>query len=261
MSTPFCPFAHFCALSYNAAGTVAPAARARLGKTEEERAHMPTIRARIVDYLAKHPEGRSDGEITRDLHLKHHAQANQRCRQLAAEGLVDRRRENGRIRNFLLREPIDHADDAPLAHGAYAQDKPWFWEGNVQFRAMEFLESRGWTVTGYADTAKKEPGRDIEAKNGTGILWVTVKGFPAGTERTHPSTQAGHWFRGGIFDIVVWQSENPEVGLAFALPDFPRYRKLAAKITGAGSALHFTFLWIREDGSVQTSCSRCATWS
>ena len=130
---------------------------------------MERLIDRIVAYIAAHP-GATDGQITGDLGIKHHAQANQRCRQLESEGLVERRRVNGLICNF-----------------------------------------------------------------------------PNGSQ---PSTQAGHWFSNALFDIVVWRGEDPDVGLAMALPDFQRYRALAEKTEWLQSAARSSFLWVKENGSV-----------
>ena len=56
-----------------------------------------TIRGRILTYLRDHTEGVDDDELARALNIKYRQQANKRCRQLAAEGIVERRRIRGKI--------------------------------------------------------------------------------------------------------------------------------------------------------------------
>ena len=88
------------------------------------------------------------------------------------------------------------------------------------------------------------------AEGPSGHLWVTVKGFPKATARTHPSTQAGHWFKDALFDIVDWRTEDADIDLAIALPDFPRYRSLAKRVDWLRSTAPFFFIWVGEDGAV-----------
>jgi len=81
-------------------------------------------------------------------------------------------------------------------------------------------------------------------------LWVTVKGYPKGTDKTKPSVQARHWFKQAIFDIIVYREEDNHVSLAVAMPDYPRYRKLAQKIPWFKKAAHFAYFWVKEDGQI-----------
>ena len=71
------------------------------------------------------------------------------------------------------------------------------------------------------------PPRHIIAERSGQELWVSVKGYPRGTEKTNPTVQARHWFQGAVFDIVLYRGEDTQVALAIALPDYRRYRKLA----------------------------------
>ncbi len=95
-----------------------------------------------------------------------------------------------------------------------------------------------------------ERGKDVEAESDAGPIWVTVKGYPKGTAKTHPSTQAGHWFKKALFDIIVWRGDNLTAELALALPDFPRYRKLATRVAWFQWVARFSFMWVQEDGIV-----------
>jgi hypothetical protein len=55
----------------------------------------------------------------------------------------------------------------------------------------------------------------------------------------------------GIFDIIKYREKNKNLELAFATPDFPRYRNLAENITWFKSAAKFSYFWVKEDGSVR----------
>jgi hypothetical protein len=77
-----------------------------------------------------------------------------------------------------------------------------------------------------------------------------VKGYPRGTGKTHPSTQAGHWFKQAVFDIIEYRGENEIAELGMALPDFPRYRALAQKINWFQSVARFVYYWVQESGEV-----------
>ena len=209
---------------------------------------MSTVRERILEYLSQHPEGASDGELTSELNIKYHAQTNSRCRELVEEGLVERRQVGGTLRNYLVGTVPDKRKTDLKESTA---EQPWFWEGNVQSATVTYLVTRGHRIISCADTASKQQGKDIVAENDNGRLWVSVKGYPKGTARTQPSTQAGHWFKDGFFDIVAYRSEDPDVQLALALPDFPRYRSLTEKVRWLMPVVPFHFVWVREDGSVE----------
>lgn len=78
-----------------------------------------------------------------------------------------------------------------------------------------------------------------------------MKGYPKGTEKTRPSTQAGHWFKDVIFDVIEYRGESAEAELAVALPDYPCYRALAGKITWFQAAAKFTYYWVQENGDIK----------
>lgn len=215
---------------------------------------METVRDRILDYLSRHPEGATDSELTAALGLKRHQQANSCCRELAAQGRIARRSVGGTLRNFSSGAPPKPSPVQPAAAEQPATprraERPWFWEGHVQDAVVKHLQAQGYRIVRVADTAAHETGKDITAQGPAGPLWVTVKGYPEGTERTSPSTQAGHWFAGALFDIVTWRGEDAAVALALALPDFPRYRTLAGRVAWLQPAARFTLLWVHQDGTV-----------
>ncbi len=208
---------------------------------------MVTIREKIIAYLQQHQNGIDDDALAEALQLSARQQANSRCRQLEREGLVIRRRVNGKIHNFW-----NEGKQPPPTPPNVKPDnvKPWFWEGNVQTSVVRYLEQRDYVIRSAANTASKERGKDIEAEHDGEILWITVKGYPEGTKRTHPSTQAGHWFKQATFDILQYRGENGEARLGMALPDFPRYRSLAQKIKWFQPVAKFTYYWVQESGKV-----------
>lgn len=213
-----------------------------------------TMRDRIIAYLKSHPEGIDDSALTEALDLKRRQQANTRCRKLAEDGIIERRRVNGKIQNFWLNDgQKPTTPDLPSLLDSSTKifdSRVWFWEGNVQAMVVKYLAKQGYSIRSVANTATRAPGKDIEAERSEKSLWITVKGFPEGTKKTQPSTQAGHWFSGAIFDLIKYRGESSTAELAIALPDFPRYRKLAEKISWFQSATKFSYFWVQENGEV-----------
>ena len=173
------------------------------------------------------------------------------------DGLLERRKDDGPLRNFFVGVAARDTALPPEAVAApqTADERPWFWEGNVQSAAVTYLAGRGYRIISVADTASRQRGKDIVAENAEGRLWVSVKGYPKGTARTHPSAQTGVWFSQAVFDIVAYRSEDPDVQLALALPDFPPYRALAEKVRWLMPVAPFRILWVEEDGSVAEDCT------
>jgi hypothetical protein len=131
--------------------------------------------------------------------------------------------------------------------------KLWHWEGNVQNRLVTWLEQEGWTIRSAADTAAKSSGKDIIAERDGRTLWVSVKGYPRGTRKTNPSTQARHWFSHAVFDLVRYRDESDTAELALGLPaGYATYQNLADRITWLRSNLPITIYWVSESGAVRS---------
>lgn len=210
-----------------------------------------TIRDRIIQYLRVHPEGIDDDEIAKALKLSARQQANSRCRQLEREGIVVRRQVDGKIHNFWAGgqgQEVSPAVNTKVSDTT--QSSHWFWEGNVQSGVVAFLVAQGHSIHSVANTATHQQGIDIIAEKDGESLWISVKGYPRGTDKTNPTVQAGHWFKQVIFDMIEYRQRDQNVFLAVALPDFPRYRKLASKITWFQSAARFSYYWVSENGHV-----------
>lgn len=130
--------------------------------------------------------------------------------------------------------------------------RPWHWEGHVQAAVEAWLVGRGWTITQAVDTASKQQGTDLIASKPHRRLWVTVKGFPAQTERTYPATQARHWFSHAMFDVMIYRERDRDVEIAVALPDGkPTYLNNAGKVTWFQAAADFAYFWVDEHGGVR----------
>lgn len=211
-----------------------------------------TIKDRIFNFLKNHPEGIDDDDLARVLNLKSRQQANSRCRQLEEEGFVVRRQYQGKIHNFWKGKDIPLIEQKPveIVNSESSNHTDWFWEGNVQGKVIHYLSMQGYMIVSSADTASHQTGIDIKAKKDNQELWVTVKGYPHGTPKTNPSVQAGHWFKQAIFDIIEYRDIGKTLNLALALPDFPRYHRLAERISWLKSAANYHYFWVDKLGNV-----------
>lgn len=155
----------------------------------------------------------------------------------------------GDIQRYPATEPVSPSEK----NGRRADmDRPWHWEGNIQSVLVRYLVAQGYQLHQVVDTASKESGVDIIAERGSEMLWVTVKGYPAGTARTNASTQGRHWFSHAMFDVVRYRTERPDITIGVGLPDgFPSYLNLAPKVWWLKQSAPFRFFWVAEDGSVR----------
>jgi len=210
-----------------------------------------TIKQSIISFLQTRPEGTDDDELARALTLKFRQQANIRCRELEKEGLVIRRKVKGKIHNFWAgKSSAPISTTTPKLSIDSPRYEPWFWEGNVQSRVVNYLVSQTNQIHSVADTASHQQGKDIIAEKSGKQLWISVKGYPKGTDKTNPSTQAGHWFKQAIFDVIEYREEDRNVSLAVALPDFRRYHFLANKISWFKPVANFIYFWVGQNGEV-----------
>ncbi len=209
------------------------------------------VKQRIMQILGNYPDGIDDDDLARVLNLSNRQHANSCCRELEKEGLLVRRPVNGKIHNFLAGNIVQIAP-APIReiHQNESKFDDWFWEGNVQTSVGDFLVSQGFCILSTANTATHQQGIDIVAEKGGKHLWVSVKGYPRKTEKTNPSVQAGHYFKECVFDMVEYRERDKNVVLGIALPDFPRYRKMAARITWLKPVARFSYFWVGENGEV-----------
>lgn len=213
-----------------------------------------SIQERIIAFLQTYPQGIDDDELAEKLQLSSRQQANMRCRALEKAGLVIRRSVNGKIHNFWAKANTHLPAEVYLPPSSAERASKfdlWYWEGNVQNSVVTYLKNDGYTIHNIANTATREHGKDIKAEKEGILLWVSVKGYPRGTAKTSPTTQAGHWFKQVIFDMIQYREEDSHVTLAVALPDFPRYRKLAKKIGWFKTSAQFTYFWVQPSGIIR----------
>lgn len=207
-----------------------------------------TIQERILDYLKHHPEGVDDDALTVALGLAQRQQANQRCRTLEKVGIVTRQIVNGKIRNFFnaTAQPRSPKPGPPSA------ERAWYWEGHVQAAVVRYIQTLRFEIGFVADTATKQQGKDVIAVAPSGQkLWISAKGYPLGTVKTNPRTQARHWFSHALFDLILWHGEDTSVALAIALPNQTTYRNLAARVRWFLLDLKATIYWVHQDGKVE----------
>ncbi|MEV1115107.1 helix-turn-helix domain-containing protein [Actinosynnema sp. NPDC049800] len=218
---------------------------------------------RVLQLLAEHPEGLSDGEIAAALHTNH-SQANIYCRRLAREGRIARDDFARPIRNRLpdlavsprRREAMPAPSPSP---GSRAETDRR--EEVVQKRLVAWLVREGWDVLRVADTASRERGTDIRAERAGTPLHVEVKGYPstsyADPRRVHeakptqPATQARVWFAGAVVKVLQLREEYPDDEVALALPDVPTYRSLIRTIETTVVTMRVSVLFVADDGSVE----------
>lgn len=182
-----------------------------------------------------------------------------------------RRVDRGR---YVLNDAPERAAETAVGHEtelaavvpvtAGADPHGWPWEGHVQALFASYLQHHGWRVTSMADTATKARGVDVLAAKGERHLGAEVKGWPAvgyadprraaETKRTQPSTQAGHWFSQALMKALMLLDSQPGLESLVVLPDFPRYRDLAARTrTGrAAAGVHVVFVHERGEAASDT---------
>ncbi len=174
------------------------------------------------------------------------------CRRMALAGLASR--GSGVCCECGRRKTVTTLSAPPVVSAGSSADpvRAWTWEGNVQARVAAHLARQGFELLQVVDTASKAPGVDIIAEREGRELWVTVKGYPAGTSRTNPGTQSRHWFSHAMFDVVRYRTERSDIDLGVGLPDsFASYANLAKMAAWLKESAPFTFFWVAEDGSVR----------
>jgi hypothetical protein len=182
---------------------------------------------------------------------------NMTCRSLHSSKTLSRPRETClrckrvKIVNRLLSDaPIERRAPVTQTTGVISakNDRPWYWEGNVQTKIVKFLSSQGCTVHSESDTATRQQGKDIIAADCDGrTIWVTVKGFPDKSK----NIQARHWFAGALLDLARYRDENADAFLAMGLPSgFTTYESLIRRTEQTRKFLGYSVYWVQPDGTV-----------
>ncbi len=182
------------------------------------------------------------------------------CRDMHAGKVLLRPRETcprcnrTKIVNRLSNAQMVEPNGVPLARvtsvepSILSNERPWYWEGNVQDRIVQFLKSQSFTVHSASDTATRQQGKDIIAADAHGrTVWVTVKGFPEKSK----NVQARHWFAGALLDLARYRDENPNALLAMGLPQgFTTYETLVGRTKSVRNFLGYAVYWVKLDGTV-----------
>ncbi|PKN99562.1 MAG: hypothetical protein CVU42_07565 [Chloroflexi bacterium HGW-Chloroflexi-4] len=216
-----------------------------------------TIRERIIDCLQSHPEGLNDDQLTELLNLSRRQTANSYCRRLEVEGHIRRDIVDGIINNFLMDIPVEIHQQHNITENENIDEMSveeyqlqWYWEGNVQATLVKYLKSLNYNIVQEVDTRTHQRGVDVITEKGGQEMWITVKGYPRPKRRTNPRLQAAHWFASALYDIIKYREKDNSVQLAFALPDFERYRNISKGISWFKKASGFTYFWVNNNGMV-----------
>jgi hypothetical protein len=153
------------------------------------------------------------------------------------------------------------ATGPPVATASRDVPADWFWEGRVQDKVVAYLRREGWIITAESDTAMRAQGYDIAASKGARRLVVEVKGYPSTgyrdprraneVKRTNPTLQAKHWFADALLKMVRLSGQHPQLELAMAFPDAPRYRTLTAETREPLRRLGVAIVFVLPDGRVE----------
>lgn len=186
---------------------------------------------------------------------------NQLCNKLSTEGVIERAPgPHGKIVNSAKGSTPVAPVPPPTPVIGSDDEEPWYWEGTVQATPRDYLVAHGWSVVSEANTATQEQGIDLEVKREGKTLAIEVKGWPKTTYQrgpkkgqpkpTQPTIQAKHWFAEAFLSLVRLHAKRPDLALAMALPDYPRYRKLLDGTRWAFAQLDIGLFLVAENGSV-----------
>jgi hypothetical protein len=218
-----------------------------------------TRRDQVLHLLAEHPEGLTDTQLA-TLTGASHQTINQTCRRLAAEGFLHRddafapivNRSNG---------TTPSPRPAPTISTPYHEE--WFWEGNVQTALVHHLGELGASIRSEADTATRAHGTDVIAVLDGRTLHIEVKGWPsksyADASRAHerkptaPTSQAKHNMSDAISTALRLRSKHRIDRVIIVVPDFPRYRNLAAEALGTLARVDIEIWFVDETGEVSAA--------
>ncbi|MER6974547.1 hypothetical protein ACFVDI_04860 [Nocardioides sp. NPDC057767] len=152
------------------------------------------------------------------------------------------------------------SSEAELMETTQAEGE-WYAEANVQAVLVTALAIDGWRILSVANPATKEHGIDVIAARDGQTVGIEVKGFPSRAyadparalepKRTHPSTQAGHWYSQAVLAAMRLRGKEPSWRSVIALPDFPRYRDLHSETVGSLAAAGIEVWWVDQAGALQ----------
>ncbi len=187
--------------------------------------------------------------------IKPRQQINQIANELYKKQIIlrnidtcDSCKKNKTINYLSIYSPINKKNNDKLN---LDNDKPWYWEGNVQESLVEYLTNKNIYIKNTANTLTRETGKDIEAILPDNTkFWISVKGFPEKSK----NTQARHWFSQAIFDMIIYHGEDSKVKLGIAFPNKGvTYKNLIKKIEWFLIKFDISIFWVCEDGEIITN--------
>lgn len=216
----------------------------------------------VLSILVGHPDGMTDAEIARELKRSHpkavHQTANMICRRLAEEGIVLRDTADSPILNRLSNAAVPAAPRRPADS---EPEKPWPWEGAVQYALVEWIRRQGGEIVSQADTATRQRGTDVVADLHGRRVHVEAKGWPSDKyadprradeiKSTPPTVQANQWFAGALSTALKLRHTYPVDRVVIAFPDNPRYRTLHSERVDPLRQLRIELWLVAESGTVE----------
>lgn len=135
-----------------------------------------------------------------------------------------------------------------MATDAPKTTDPWYTEGNVRSRLLDWLHRHGYFEPRDAET-KSRGDDDLIVEGAYGARRrISVRGFPGADMQE----QAHAWLGSAVLDLSVHRNEGTDVGLALALPaGFAVFTKPAAQLAWLRAAMPFTLYWVSESGDVR----------
>jgi hypothetical protein len=176
---------------------------------------MANMKERIVELL-RDSSGLSDREITDTLIKKGATQQpiNQICRGLESQGIIIRRKLDGRIKNFLTNHTSDSIDEAHKKSGT--EDDLSLSEDVLKKHLKNWLIQNGWEVQvawGHSQ------GIDICAMKDNKLWVIEVKG-----EGSRQPMRVNYFL--AILGETLQRMNDSESDYSIALPDLQHIRNL-----------------------------------
>lgn len=170
----------------------------------------------------------------------------------------------GRVSNTSVPQTLSRNREHEGTSSKWDKEDDWFWEGNIQTKIAEYLDSQKYVDIKTVDTQTKEKGSDITAYKRSTLWVIEVKGYPSDkytqdTERykkgtpkkTRPATQSRHWFSEALFSILLTKSEDPSVEVGLGFPRNETYIKFLNRMSYVRGKLGINVFLVNENGKVQ----------
>lgn len=207
---------------------------------------MAALKQQIIDVLARTP-GLTDREITNLVKGPSGPQqpVNVACRELAAKGILDRRRrDDGLIGNYPNGTRIASSQLNPAQSvsscGRHQRDHDLS-EDEVKRLLSRWLEREGWTVK---VAWGKERGLDIDAIRGEERWCIEVKGCGS-----RPEMRVNYFI--GILGETLQRMHDPNARYSIAFPNMKQFRGLWTRLPQlAKERTVITALFVSSDGDV-----------